>query len=43
MGYTIVGLIKNHDDIRIPEVRIASGGEEEDSQEKGLKLTRGLV
>ena len=36
MGYIIVGPLKSRDDIGIPEVRIAGGGEEDDSREKGL-------
>ena len=43
MGYTIVGPLKSRDDTRIPKVRIASGGEKEDSWEKGLKLAKWLV
>ena len=43
MGYIIVGLIKSRDDVRILEVRIASGSKEEDSREKGLKLAKWLV
>ena len=43
MGYTTIGLLKSRDDIRILEVRIVGGGEEDDSREKGLKLAKWLV